>query len=66
MVPTLDKEALKDRMIQAAKPNTIDNIVRKRSLNGESRVERRLKMRMGRMMKSKIQPKTGLENKLDA
>ena len=66
MVPTLDKEALKDRMTQAAKPDTIEKMLRKRSLSGESRVERRLKMKMGKMMKSKIQPKTGLENNLDA
>lgn len=62
MVPTLDKQDLQDRMTQAAKPNTIDKILRKRSLGGESRVERKLKMRMGKLMKSKIQPKTGLEN----
>lgn len=62
MVPTLDREELKERMAQAAKPNTIDKILRKRNLSGESSVERRLKMKMGKMMKSKIQPKTGLEN----
>jgi hypothetical protein len=62
VVPTLDKQDLQDRMTQAAKPNTIDKILRKRSLGGESRVERKLKMRMGKLMKSKIQPKTGLEN----
>lgn len=62
MVPTLDKQDLQDRMTQVAKPNTIDKILRKRSLGGESRVERKLKMRMGKLMKSKIQPKTGLEN----
>lgn len=62
MVPTLDKQDLQDRMTQAAKPNTIDKILRKRSLGGESRVERKLKMRMGKLMKSRIQPKTGLEN----
>lgn len=62
MVPTLDKEELKDRMTQAARPNTMDNILRKRSLSGESKVERRLKMRLGKQLKSKIQPKTGLEN----
>ena len=62
MVPTLDKEELKDRMTQAAKPKTIDNILHKRKLSGESSVERRMKMKMGKAMKSQIQPKTGLEN----
>lgn len=66
MVPTLDKEELRDRMAQAAKPKTLDNILHKRTMTGESKAERRMKMKMGKMMKSKIQPKTGLENNLNA
>ena len=62
MVPTLDKEELKDRMAQAAKPETMDNVLRKRVMSGESRAERRMKMKMGKIMKTKIQPKNGLEN----
>ena len=62
MVPTLDKEELRARMAQAAKPDTIDNVLHKRIMSGESKAERRMKMRMGKLMKSKIQPKNGLEN----
>ena len=62
MVPTLDKEELRGRITQAAKPNTIDNILHKRIMSGESRAERKMKMKLGKLMKSKIQPKNGLEN----
>lgn len=61
MVPTLDKEELRDRMVQAAKPTTMDNILRKRKTSGESSAENRYKKRIGKLYK-KVQPKTGLEN----
>lgn len=60
MVPTLDKEELQKRMAQVANPALADKTLRKH--NNESSAERRFKMRMGKAMKSKIQPKTGLEN----
>ena len=63
MVPTLDKEELQKRMAQAANPTLVDRTLRKNV--GVSSAERRMKMKMGKAMKSKIQPKTGLEN-LDA
>lgn len=61
MVPTLDKEELRDRMVQAAKPTTMDNVLRKRNNSGEGSVERKIKMKIGKYMK-KAQPKSGLEN----
>ena len=61
MVPTLDKEELRDRMVQAAKPTTMDNILRKRKTSGESGAENRYKKRIGKLYK-KVQPKTDLEN----
>lgn len=64
MVPTLDKEELQKRMVQVANPVLADKTLRKNM--GETSASRRFKMRMGKAMKSKIQPKTGLENKLDA
>ena len=60
MVPTLDKEELQKRMAQAANPTLVDKTLRKNI--GVSKAERRLKMKMGKAMKSQIQPKTGLEN----
>ena len=67
MVPTLDKEELRDRMRGKAmsdenKPTTIENILRKRKNVGEPSAAIRYKRRMGQQLKSKIQPKTGLEN----
>ena len=60
MVPTLDKEELQKRMAQAANPALVDKTLRKNL--GKSRAERSMALRLGRFMKSKIQPKTGLEN----
>ena len=63
MVPTLDKEELQKRMAQAANPTLVDRTLRKNI--GVTSTERRMKMKMGKAMKSKIQPKTCLE-KIDA
>lgn len=60
MVPTLDKEELQKRMAHAANPTLVDKTLRKNM--GETSASRRFKMRMGKALKSKIQPKTGLEN----
>ncbi len=60
MVPTLDREELQKRMAQAANPTLADKTLRKNI--GISKAERRIKMKMGKAMKSQIQPKTGLEN----
>ena len=60
MIPALDKEELQKRMINGANPALADKTLRKR--NFESRASRRYKIGMGKSMKSKIQPKTGLEN----
>lgn len=60
MVPTLDREELRKRMAQAANPALVDRTLRKNI--GTSKAERRNKMKMGKAMKSQIQPKTGLEN----
>lgn len=60
MVPTLDREELRKRMAQAANPALVDRTLRKNI--GASKAERRNKMKMGKAMKSQIQPKTGLEN----
>ena len=63
MVPVLDREELQKRMVQGNQ-NLADKILRKR--NFESRATRRYKKAIGASMKSKIQPKNGLENNLDA
>ena len=60
MVPTLDREELQKRMAQAANPVLVDKTLRKKRF--ESSGERRYKRAIGANMKSKIQPKTGLEN----
>lgn len=60
MVPTLDREELQKRMARAANPTLVDKTLRKNI--GVSKAERRNKMKMGKAMKSQIQPKTGLEN----
>lgn len=64
MVPTLDREELQKRMAHAANPDLANRILRKR--NFEDRASRRYKRAIGASMKSKIQPRDGLENKLDA
>lgn len=65
MVPTLDKNAIQDRMSEAAKLGTggAEKYFRKRKSSGVSSLELRLKHRIGKNMNSRIQPKTGLENK---
>ncbi len=54
MVPTLNKDDRRERIIQASKPKTIDNILRKRIMSGESSAERRIKMKLGKHMNSDV------------
>ena len=66
MVPTLDKEELRDRMMGKVendknKPTTMEKILRKRRNAGKTSAEDRVAKAMGRFYK-KSQPKTGLEN----
>lgn len=65
MVPTLDKEELRDRMLGKVesnkKPTTMERILRKRKNAGETSAENRMNKAMGKFYK-RPQPKTGLEN----
>ena len=66
MVPTLDKEELRDRMLGKVendknKPTTMEKILRKRKNAGKTSAEDRAAKAMGRFYK-RPQPKTGLEN----
>lgn len=65
MVPTLDKEELRDRMLGKVennkKPITMERILRKRKNAGETSAENRMNKAMGKFYK-RPQPKTGLEN----
>lgn len=54
MVPTLNKDDVKKRIVQASKPKTMDNILRKRIMSGESGAERGFKMRLGKYMNSEV------------
>lgn len=65
MIPKLNNNEIKDRVasaMEAASGASTIKILRKRKLNGESSAERKLKLRIGKLMKSKIQPKTGVNN----
>lgn len=65
MIPKLNNNEIKDRVasaMEAASGASTIKILRKRNLNGESSAERKLKLRIGKLMKSKIQPKTGVNN----
>lgn len=64
MVPTLDIEERRKRILDARKPKTMDNILRKRTTSGESGAERRLKLKLGKHMNSGLKIKdTALEDK---
>ena len=66
MVPTLNKEELRDRMLGKVesdknKSTTIEKILRKKRNAGKTSAEDRISKMMGKFYK-KPQPKTGLEN----
>lgn len=64
MVPTLDIKERKKRILDAHKPKSIDNILRKRIMSGESGADRRLKLRLGKHMNSGLKNEDpALENK---
>lgn len=48
MVPTLDIEERRKKILDAHKPKTIDNILRKRILKGESSATRRVNLKLGK------------------
>ena len=54
MVPTLNRDELREKMTQGAKPKAIENILRKRILKGETSAERKSKINIGKQMNSQL------------
>jgi len=62
MVPTLKKDDILERMARARQNATGEAVLKKFRKRADTSIERRMKLKMAKMMKSQIKPKTGLEN----